>query len=218
MKKRSQFIFLFLVLFLFSNTLFCQEKKNSISLGGTFNHTSGIDDPSTQKYEGYKRSSIMSGVEIDYWRRISPYIECGTGFNFKNSRISSFPEGSYPMYRFKISELSIPILSKWKISMKNQNYWFISTGVYFGLQFNIKAETPASGGWRKIDNLKWVDDYSHDFFFTDLYLDAGYAKSLKKIGTLSISPFLLIRANETWLSTYQNRIQYGIKMNYLLSF
>lgn len=215
---RKHFLIL-LIGFLFSNTLVCQEKKNSISLCGTLNRTAGIDDFRNQHFEGYNQSSLMPGLEIGYWRRISSRIECGTGLNFKNSRISSNADTYFDaIFRFKQSEVSIPILSKWKISMKNQNYWYVTTGVYCGLQFDIKSEIPVSGGWKKIEGLKDIEGYSGDHFFADLYIDGGYAKSLKKIGTLSISPFLLIRANETWLSIYQNRIQYGVKLAYSFKF
>lgn len=217
MKTQVQFIFLILTLIHFSNTLLGQEKKNSISLGGLLNLATGIDDFKNQHFEGYNLSSLKPGVEIAYWKRISRNIECGTGFNFKTSRISSNADTYFDAtFRFKQSEISIPFLSKWKISMNNQNYWYVTTGVYCGVQLDIKCEFPVSGGWMKLEDNEDIEGYSGDFFFTDLYLDAGYAKSFKKFGALSISPFLLIRANKTWLSTYQNKLQYGIKLSYLI--
>lgn len=218
MKNNISVIFL-LFIFLFStNLLWGQEKKNSITVSGAIAHYIKIEDFNVTPFDGYYVFPLSPGAELIYSRQIFPKLDLCTGLSFQKVRVSSNVDISYDyILRFRYNELSIPLLLRRFFTLKNQNLWYISLGVYNGKQMNIISEYPERVGWKNWGEIKTIANYSNDHFFTDIYFDIGYSKS-HSWGDLSIAPFFKYRINPTWLNTYQNRINWGVKLIYSLKF
>ncbi len=119
--------------------------------------------------------------------------------------------------RFKFNDICFPLLLKKYFKIKDYDHLYFTTGIYFGKTTKINAEWPASSGWILYPNYK-VENYSDDVRYSDVYVDFGYHTSLKKTFTFSFAPFLKYRLNPTWLNYHQNKIHFGIKLNYSLNF
>ena len=215
MKQKKLIVFLLLSL-LGLNHLNGQEKKNTINISGIIAHYTGINNsPQYGHPEGFYRFPLSLGAEILYWRQISHNIELGTGITLQKVQVQSTV--NYTL-RFQYRELSVPILLRKNFTLKNQNLWYVTAGIYNGKQLNIVSRYPTSVDWTRWDDLKTIAGYSSDHFFSDLYFDAGYTKSFNKYGELSFSPFFSYRVNSTWLNTYEKKSHWGVKLIYSFKF
>lgn len=218
MKQKKLIVFLLLSL-LGLNHLNGQEKKNTINISGIIAHYIGIYDyPLYGQPKGYY-GFLSPGAEILYWRQFPHKIEFGTGINMQKVYVQSKVDITYAYtLRFQYHELSVPILLRKNFTLKNQNLWYVTAGIYNGKQLNIVSRYPTSVDWTRWDDLKTIAGYSNDHFFSDLYFDAGYTKSFNKYGELSFSPFFSYRINSTWLNTYEKKSHWGSKLIYSIKF
>lgn len=97
---------------------------------------------------------------------------------------------------------------------KNQNRWYLTLGVNNGRQQNVVLQSSTSAGWQSWEENTQVGGYSKDHYFTDLYLDAGYAFQWGSSGQVSFAPFYKFRVNSTWVNTYLRESILGIKLDY----
>lgn len=197
-----------------------QEKKNTINISGIIAHYIGIYD--YQQIAPAKGSYVFflnPGAEVLYWRQFPHKIEFGTGINLQKVQAESKADiaRGYTL-RFQYHELSVPILLRKNFTLKNQNLWYVTVGIYNGKQLNIVSRYPTSVDWTRWDDLKTIAGYSSDHFFSDIYFDAGYSKSLDRWGGVSVSPFVSYRVNPTWLNNYENRTLWGVKLIYSFKF
>lgn len=195
-----------------------QNKKNSILIGGSIAHYIKIEEQNFEPFtppDGYYNFPISPGLEFNYLRKIAGDIELGTGISFQKVHVSSFIDY---IRRFRYNELCIPLLIRKSILLSNSDYISFSTGVYFGKQRKIESDYPTSYAWDTWEDLTSIAGYSEDVFFTDFYLDAGFAIKLVKNNYLILSPYMKYRFNETWLNYHQNKFHYGFKLNYSLNF
>jgi len=222
--KMNQLKIILYILFfsiIVSNCLYGQEKKNSISLSGTVAQYFGIQDFGSPKTEDSYHFPISPGAQLIYWREIFSTVELGLGLNYQNihhqSQLDTDISGYFGSRKFQYEELSIPLVLKKSFPAKNQNHWYIILGAYNGKQRNIKLQGYSSPGWGLRDYTK-VGGYSKDHFFTDLYIDAGYALQLGSLGEISLAPFYKYRINSTWINTYLKKSILGINLNYSFNF
>ncbi len=201
-------------LFLFvSILLFAQEKKNSITISGIAVHYENYEERDLiEPFEGYYENAISPGMECLYSRQISNTISISSGFNYIYGRNSSYI--SEPT-RFRFHEISLPILLKANFLDREKGVFSISTGLYLGRTLGIIAELPSKDEkWTEELFYEYLEGYSDDVNFMDLYFDVGYSIKLHNGNTINLNPFLKYRANKTWLSTHQKETQYGLKLSY----
>ncbi|HET6559580.1 MAG TPA: hypothetical protein VFG54_19810 [Prolixibacteraceae bacterium] len=197
------------------------EKKNSLSVSATAAQYMGIHDFGRPAHEESYTFPISPGAEITYWRQISSSVKLGLGINYQKVHHQSQLDINIPgyggVYKFPYEEISIPLLLRKSFQANNQNHWYITLGVYNGKQRNIKLQGWGSSGWGPRDYTQ-LGGYSDDHFFTDLYLDAGYALQLGNNGVISLAPFYKYRVNSTWVNTYLRKSIIGINLNYSFKF
>jgi len=204
------------------NNLWGQEHKNGISIGGTLAHYIKIEDFHVDPFDGYYTFPMSPGLELIYLRQIFPKLEVSTGINFQRVHVASnvdldLSDTYQYKFRFNYNEISVPILLRKIFPLKAGTEWYITAGAYFGKQLNITTEIPLKSGWGKWKDITTVAGVSNDQHFSDIYIDAGYSKS-HTWGDLSIAPFFKYRSNPTWLNTYQQKPNWGIKINFTLKF
>lgn len=204
-----------------SQYLYGQQKKNSVSLSGTTAHYFGILDFGSPTTEDSYHFPVSPGAEVIYWRHIFASAYLGTGINYQKahhqSQLDTDVLGYFGSRKFDYEEVSIPLLLRKSFAAKNQNRWFLTLGIYNGQQWNIKLQTHSSPGWGSRD-VSSVGGYSKDIFFTDLYLDAGYAMHTGNFGEISLAPFYKYRVNSTWVNTYLRKSIIGMNLNYSFKF
>lgn len=216
--KRIKFsLFTLLAVSLLTTPLWGQEKKNSIQLAGIIAHYINIEKHQLDgPFQGYYESLVDPGLEILYFRSLFKTASIGTGFNYQKGRVASYLSG---LRRFDFYEISFPFVLKKDFVFNEKNSCFLTSGIYWGKTILRKAENPDSAGnWHEFYNLEYMENYSDDISFLDIYLDAGYSFSLSKLGEISLAPFAKYRANTTWLNYHQNKYHFGIKLNYSLKF
>jgi len=222
MNKLKLLFYIFFFSIPFSNNLYAQEKTNIISLSGSAAQYFGIHDFGKPTYEDSYKFPVSPGAEIIYWRQISNSINIGTGLNYQRihheSQLDS-PDYRYDnLLKFNYEEASIAILLRKSFPVIKQDLWFITFGLYNGKQYNIIMQTPNSVGWQPWENNSSVGGFSKDTFYSDLYLDAGYAFQLGNSGEISLAPFYKYRVNSTWVNTYLKKSILGINLSYSFKF
>lgn len=204
-----------------SKYLNAQEKKNSISVGGTVAHYMGIHDFGKPKTEDSYHFPVSPGAQIIYRRQITGSVQLGTGLNYQKvhhqSQLDTDVPGYFGSRKFEYEEVSIPLLLRKSFPANNINHWYITIGAYNGKQRNIMMQGFGSSGWGSRDHTT-VGGYSKDDFFTDIYVDAGYAFQLGSSGEVSLAPFYKYRINSTWVNTYLKKSIVGINLNYSFKF
>ncbi len=82
MKKTATIFLMLLTVILLNTTLFGQDKKNSLTVGGIATSYISVEDQvyNWDRHEGYHRSQ-KPGVELVYMRTIFGGFELGTGIN-----------------------------------------------------------------------------------------------------------------------------------------
>lgn len=198
--------------------LFGQEKKNSIAVNVSMAHYVNIDDFKNQQYGSYEsgyKYPFSPGLELMVQRKFLNYLELGSGISFQTSKFQSHVNISYGyIHRFQCTEISIPLMTKIYFSSKNNSCFFISMGMYNGLQVGVNSRFPQSVGWTEWKELEKIAGYSDDRYFTDTYSDFGYSWRLNGKEGISLLSFINYRINATWLNTYQERIHWGVKASY----
>lgn len=207
---------LFAFLF-FTLSLYGQEKKNTITIGGIAAHY--INNEKYQligPFNGYYKFPVDPGFELLYLRPLWENLKVGTGFNFQQGRVASYMSG---LRRFQFTEVSIPLILQGTTEINQKNSFFITSGIYTGAIPRIKAESPDKGeNWNEYADFDMLEKSSDDIWFVDIYFDAGYSRSVAKNGNISIAPFVKYRSNSTWLNYHQKKAQFGFKLIYSLKF
>lgn len=217
MKKTISIFIMLLSIVFYSNLLWAQERKNNFTVSGVFTYNTSVEDQeyNWERQHGYQRNP-SPGIELVFRRTLIKGFEFGTGINYQLGFASSYIN-NYER-RFKFNDISVPVLLKKGFKIKDNDHWYSTTGFYIGKTTNVKVEYPTSGPWQPWPNYSTIENYSDDIVYSDIYFDFGYHTSLQKIGVFSISPFIKYRFNTTWLNYHQNKIHFGIKINYSLNF
>ncbi len=216
MKRKTYSFFMLLAIIILSATkVWGQEKKNIFRISGIAAHYIGNgNNKSLGPIFEYYNFPVDLGGELLYFRHLSEKFEIGTGFNYQNGRVAS-----YRSRRFEFYEISFPFVIKKDFIFNEKNSCFLTSGIYWGKTILRKTENPDSAGnWHEFPSLEFVENYSDDISFLDIYLDAGYSFSISKLSEISLAPFAKYRANTTWLNYHQNKYHFGIKLNYSLKF
>jgi len=211
-KSISVIVILFGSLFL-TTSLDAQEKKNTITVSGIVAHYIN-----NEKYdlngpvEGYYKSKVDPGFEILFLRSLAKNTRIGTGLNFQKGRVASYMSG---LRRFNFYELSVPAILQQDFTLNEKERCFFTTGIYGGKTVLQKYASPDSfDNWHDSNDFKYLENYSDDVYFIDIYFDAGYSKSFAKLGDVSLAPFVKYRVNSTWLNYHQDKVHVGIKLSY----
>jgi len=208
-------IILFNLIIIGSN-LFAQNRIDNIKISVSFAHYFNVEERQLiNTFPGYYENSFDPGFELLYNFNIKERFYFGTGLNYQYGRNASY---IHALRRFNFSELSIPVVFSLGITTNKKSGLLMSVGFYLGKIIKIKTQNPSSGGeWIEGDITEYVENYSDDNTFLDLYTDIGYFHNIFKKDIISITPFLNYRLNTTWLNYHQQRIHVGIKLNYLFN-
>ncbi len=213
MKQIKKIIFLLLVTVIGSNHLWGQAKKNTITVSGIAAHFINNEKYHLNGPEpGYYESKVDPGFEILLLRSLTKNTKIGTGFNFQKGRVASYMSG---LRRFNFYDMSVPAILQTGFTLNEMNRCFFTAGIYGGKTVLQKYASPNnSGTWRDSKDFEYLENYSDDVYFLDLYFDAGYSRSFSKLGDISLAPFVKYRTNSTWLNYHQDKVHYGIKLSY----
>lgn len=217
MKKTALFFIILMGSYFINSSVMAQEKKNSLTASGIAVKYRSIEDKdyNWDRHHGYY-GVPRPGVELVYMRAISRGFKLGTGITYQRGKASSYVNDRERIFKF--NDVCFLLLLKKYFNIKTYNHLYFTTGIYFGKTKNIKAFWPNSFGWQPWKDYNLIENYSDDINYSDLYFDFGYHTSLKKTLTFSFAPFLKYRLNPTWLNYHQNKLHYGIKVNYALNF
>jgi hypothetical protein len=217
MKQKKIILFLLLSILVGQIHLLGQEKKNTITLGGiTAHYINNEKYDLIGPFHGYYKFPVDPGFELLYFRSLSKNIKIGTGLDFQKGRVASYMSG---LRRFKFEEISVPIMLQCESMLNEKNNLFLTMGIYAGKTILLKAASPTSNeNWNDYQDFSIIENYSGDVYFADIYFDAGYSKSITKVGNISIAPFVKYRMNTTWLNYHQKKTQFGLKLIYSLRF
>ncbi|MCF6357705.1 MAG: hypothetical protein L3J54_07850 [Draconibacterium sp.] len=215
MKKGKRLYVLLIVLF-FAVPLLGQEKKNNIKISGIAAHFIGKQTYQKEpiKNQGFYSFPIDFGVEAIYFRRLPLGIRIGTGFNYQMGRIASHISG---VGRSQFNEFSIPVLLQQAFTLNKKSSLFITTGIYGGEVILRGTQMLGSADWYDVPPY-YLEGYSDDTRFLDIYFDVGYAFLIGKKSEIACSPFLKYRVNTTWLNTHSEKLHYGFKLIYTFKF
>lgn len=206
--------FSFCVIFWLINfPIHSQERKNSVKISGIAIYYQNYEENHLiGPFEGYYENEISPGIECLYFWQISKSTNIGTGLSYNLGKNSSyFVEPT----RFRFQELCIPLLFNVYFLNHKRGYLNCNTGLYFGRTLSITAELPSKyDKWTEELHYEYLEGYSDDVNFIDLYLGLGYSIEINKEKAVNISPFIKYRANKTWFSTHQKETQYGLKLSY----
>ena len=205
--------FFYLIFMLVHLSIYSQEKKNSIQLSAIAIHYQNYEEKHLiGPFEGYYENEISPGIECLYYREMSKSIKIGAGLSYNFGKNSSY---YITPTRFRFQDLSIPFLLNISFLEHKRGCLNFNTGLYFGRTYNIVAELPSKyDRWAEELYYEYLEGYSDDVNFIDLYFDLGYVIKLNKGMAINIRPFIKNRANKTWLNTHQKETQYGIKLSY----
>ena len=196
-----------------SSHLYGQEKKNTISISGIAAHFINNEkyhlvDP----FAGYYDSKVDPGIEMLFLRSITNNTKIGTGFNFQMGRVASFMSD---LRRFNFDEVSIPAILQTGFTIKEKNRCFLTAGVYGGKTILKNYASPDRfENWNDSEDFEYLDNYSDDVYFMDVYFDIGYSRSFGNVGNISLAPFVKYRTNSTWLNYHQKKLHFGVKLIY----
>jgi hypothetical protein len=206
-------IFFLLFLGIGSGHLCGQQKKNTISISGIVAHFINNEKYHLiYPFSGYYESKIDPGIEMLFFRSITNNTKIGIGFNFQKGRVASYMSG---LRRFNFDEISIPAILQTGFTIKEKNRCFLTAGVYGGKTILKKYASPDRfENWNDSKDFKYLENYSDDLYYMDIYFDIGYSRSLGKGSDLSLAPFIKHRANTTWLNYHQQKVHFGAKLIY----
>lgn len=201
-------IFLLISLFIYP-----QEKKKSIQISGILIHYQNKEVKHlVGPFEGYYENEASPGIECLYIRQIAKSISIGTGVGYNFGKSSSY---FVTPTRFRFKELTIPLLLNFNFFEHKSGFLNFNAGLYFGRTCNIRAELPSKyDRWTEELYYEYLEGYSEDVNFIDLYFSLGYSIKLNAEKDVHVSPFIKYRANKIWLNTHQKEAQYGIKLSY----
>ncbi len=214
MKRITFSFFTMLAIILFATTLWGQEKKNSFVISGDFCHYWPIEESKLSYFPGYYRPLFNPGIELTYSKKLFENSNLGFGLNYQFGKF-----GARVGYvgRFKLEELSIPIVYTRYISLFGIKRFVLSTGMYNGILLKYSAESAGSAIWY-IRPPEYITNLSSDKFFTDLFIDFGFNLLKGNIGDLTVAPFFKIRINGTWLNYYYRNFNGGFRIKYSFDF
>lgn len=205
--------FFFVLLLFFSTFLNAQEKKQSISFNGILSHYMKAEDSYLGLEHGYYFYPITPGIELLYKLKLNNKLVLGLGINYQFGRNASNVSGPR---RFKFQELSIPVILQKEFTLNGKN-WHLTTGIYGGKLIKLIAEHPNKyWEWREWSDYSTLELYSEDEIFIDIYLDIQKQIYSWKKSRLLVAPYTSFRINTTWLTNYQKKLHYGLKISYEL--
>lgn len=212
MKKTFLFCLISVVLTTFLNA---QEKKQSISFNTILSHYMKPKGSYLGFEHGYYFYPIDPGLELLYKRKLNKKLVLGLGINYQFGRNASNVSGSGPS-RFKFQELSIPVILQKKFTLNGKN-WFLTTGIYGGKLIKLISEHRNKyWEWNEWNDYSFFEFYSKDEIFVDIYLDVQKQIYSWKNSRLLVAPYFSFRINTTWVTNYQKKLHYGLKINYEL--
>jgi hypothetical protein len=205
-----------LVFIIITSNSYSQNRNDNLKISISVAHYSNVEERElVNSFPGYYENSFDPGFELLYNFNIVKRLYLGTGINYQIGRNASY---IYALRRFNFSELSIPLVFSFSINPNKRSGILMSGGTYLGKIVKIKTQSPSSGGeWIEGDITKYVENYSDDNTFLDLYTDIGYFHKIFDNDIISITPFMNYRLNTTWLNYHQKNTHIGIKINYLFN-
>lgn len=211
MKKKTIICFLIVVFTAFH--VQAQEKKQSISFNAILSHYMKPKDSYLGLERGYYFYPIDPGLELLYKRKLNNKFVLGLGINYQFGRNASNLGG--PL-RFKFQELSIPVILQKELTLNGKN-WNLTSGIYGGKTMKVIVEHPNKyWEWSEWSDYNILEFYSGDEIFIDIYLDFQKELFSWENSRLLIAPYSSFRINSTWLTNYQRKLHYGLKINYEL--
>ncbi|MDP2337734.1 MAG: hypothetical protein Q8N05_15075 [Bacteroidota bacterium] len=209
-------VFLLLLLSL-SNYNWAQEKKNMIVFGSMVTRFNDIElYDLNQSFYGYYEHPAGPGIDVIYYRCLTPNTRIGSGLNWQHGRVASYLSG---LRRFRFDEFGVPFVFQTGFAFCQHYRFFLTTGVFLGEIVHVSAEAQGKyEKWHVYDNFDSAEKNSNDTFFADYYLDAGFSRTIFKQNEISIAPFLKSRMNTTWLNLHEKKLMYGIKLTYSIKF
>lgn len=135
-------ILIFVLIFFSVIELQAQEAKNTFIVSGILAHYGQISKYRKAKYVyGYYLYPVDPGVEVLYLRNLNNNIFLGTGVCYQKGKIMDF---IINQYRFHFTEVSIPVLLSRSFNFDKRNGLLITTGLYGGKTFLLKAESASN--------------------------------------------------------------------------
>lgn len=210
---KSNFLYAFLVLFLFVQTvnIEAQESKSSLVFSGILSHYSRsgefLDKP------GFYKFPIDPGLEILYQFPVNKSVSLISGLSFQWAHFANYVQ---TVDRFRFGEIGIPIIIRKEILQKDKAKFYISSGMYGGIVSFLDWETLGKPEWEDV-STQYEEHYSKSDFYVDFYVDCGILYSLKNQNSISISPYFKYRIKENWMDYYRQSFFYGLKISYQLN-
>ncbi len=209
-KNRVTLIVLCLMFSAFQGKAQAQEVKSDIGFNLTLAHYTGTSEDMYYHPKGYYTYSIDPGIEILYRYKLSNSISVGTGASYQTGRIPAYLD------RFKLGEISIPLLFRVITNPEGESKFFLSSAIYAGKILHISADNFGRVDWHKM-GMNYIQGYSPNSFFVDLSLNAGVSFKADGKNEFSISPVVKIRVKDNWMENYRESIYYGIIFSYQLN-
>lgn len=211
-------LLLTLILFITLSPLQAQKKLNDLTVGISLAHYKNVEEMHLiNDFPGFYENSFDPGLEVLYNRILWKNLDIGTGLSYQWGRNASY---IHALRRFRFSEISIPLILSMKFIFFKESGILLSSGIYGGKIGHIITENPTSGGeWIGDEGVtKSTKGYSDDDGFLDFYFAIKYYHTVFAKDVVSVTPFLRHRLNTTWLNYHQQKMHYGVKLNYSLKF
>ncbi len=213
MDKMKKIIVLFFISVVLTTFVNAQEKKQSISFNTILSHYMKPKGSDLGLEHGYYFYPIDPGLEFLYKRELNNKLVLGLGINYQFGRNASNISGPR---RFKFQELSIPVILQKELILNDKN-WYLTFGIYGGKIMKVIAEHANKyWEWHEWSDYNTLDFYSKDEIFMDICLDVQKEIFVWENSRILIAPYSSLRINSTWLTNYQRKLHYGLKINYEL--
>ncbi len=188
------------------------SQKNELRISGETSHLfhnlnlSGIDE---YQYINPK------GIELAYFYSLKNDWKIGTSLFYNWSTFYTQLDEKYDC-----NENGISILFKktFHQSDNQKNNWTFGFGSYNGIASNISFYYQHREYWSKVYNWDSMPDSFSEKFFSDVYADIEWERSLNNFGIISLSPFTKYRIIKNDINNKYTGFQLGVKLNYSFCF
>lgn len=191
--------------------------KNEIKISGEISHLfhNFHDLHIITRVDDYRYIN-PKGIELTYFHSLKNDWKIGTSLFYNWSTFYTQIDKKYDC-----NEIGFSILFKKRFrTSDNQKYnWAFGFGTYNGIASNIEFYLHHREYWSRVYNSSLIpDDNFSENFFSDLYADIEWSKSVNKLGIISLLPFTKYRIIKNAINTKYTGLQLGLKLNYSFGF
>lgn len=189
-------------------SIFVFSQKNEIRISGEVSHLfHDLNIPGVDDYQYLN----PKGIELAYFYSLKNNWKLGTSLFYNWSTFYTQIDEKYDC-----NEIGISILFKKTFhTSDNQNSnWSFGFGSYSGVASNISFYYHHREYWSRVYSWDSMPNSFSEKFFSDLYADIEWARSLNNFGIISLSPFAKYRIIKNDINDKYTGFQLGLKLNF----